>query len=78
MTVSRDGEGTIHLAGQCGPEDAEALLRHLAADAGAVVDWRECEAAHGAVIQVLMALRPGLIGPPADDFLQRHVAPLLL
>lgn len=77
MTVSRQADGTVRLAGSCGAEDAEALLRYLGQDPGAVVDWRGCTGAHAAVIQVLMALRPALTGPPADDFLQRHVAPLL-
>ncbi len=78
MTVSRDADGTIRLSGDCDAADAEALLRHLGADPGAAVDWRGCTRAHAAVVQVLMALRPALSGPPADDFLQRHVAPLLL
>lgn len=78
MTVTRGADGTIRLAGHCGPDDAEALLRHLGEDPGAVVDWRDCTGIHAAVIQVLMALRPALVGPPSDDFLQRHVAPLLL
>jgi len=78
MTVIRDADGTIRLDGDCGAEDAEALLRHLGADPGAAVDWRGCTRAHTAVVQVLMALRPAVLGPPADDFLQAHVAPLLL
>ncbi len=78
MTVTRDADGTIRLGGECGAEDAEALLRHLGVSPGATVDWRGCTGAHAAVVQVLMALRPRLQGPPDDDFLLRHVAPLLL
>ncbi len=77
MTVTRDDDGIIHLAGACPVEDADTLLRLLGEDPAALVDWRGCTAAHAAVVQVLMALRPALAGPPADDFLQRHVAPLL-
>ncbi len=78
MTVMRDADGTVRLIGQCPAEDAEALLRHIEADPGAIVDWRGCAGAHAAVIQVLMAFRPALAGPPADVFLARHVMPLLL
>ncbi len=77
MTVIREGDGVIHLSGTCPVEDADTLLRLLAEDPAALVDWRGCTAAHAAVVQVLMALRPALAGPPAGEFLQRHVAPLL-
>ena len=42
-----------------------------------MVDWRGCEAAHTAVIQVLMAARPKLLGPPATDLLEKWVRPVL-
>ena len=35
------------------------------------------EAAHAAVVQVLLTLRPQLRGVPASTFLARHVAPVL-
>ncbi|HET9148783.1 MAG TPA: hypothetical protein VFN77_12080 [Acetobacteraceae bacterium] len=76
MTVelSRD---TILLSGACPAGEAEALLRLLCADPGAAVDWRGCEEAHAAVIQVLLAARPRLLGPPGGAFLRERIAPLL-
>ncbi len=77
MTVTRADDGVIRLAGDCPVEDADTLLRLLGDDPAALVDWRGCTAAHAAVVQVLMALRPALAGPPAGEFLQRHVVPHL-
>ncbi|WP_018388882.1 hypothetical protein [Ancylobacter sp. FA202] len=77
MTVRIAGDGTLHLDGLCGSEEAEALLARLIATPGATVDWQGCTGAHTAVVQVLLALRPKLRGVPASAFLARHVAPLL-
>ena len=65
------------LEGSCPSEDADALVQHLLANPGAVVDWRACEAAHSAVIQVLMAAKPRLVGPPAGEALRAWVEPSL-
>ena len=78
MTVKVSADGTIALEGACPLEDAETLQQHLLAHAGAAVDWRSCDAAHTAVIQILLAARPRLHGPPAGEFLRMHVEPLLL
>lgn len=77
MTVRTAADGTIELSGDCPLEDAEPLLRLLLSATPAVVDWRQCRAAHTAVIQVLMAAGPTLRGPPADDRLAGWVAPAL-
>jgi hypothetical protein len=77
MTVQRAQSGTIILSGTCPVADAEPLLQLLLQHPGATVDWRTCAAAHGAVVQVLLAARPTLIGPPEDAFLARFVAPEL-
>ena len=77
MTVRVSASGTIVLEGDCPIEDAEALQRELLAHTGAAVDWRTCDAAHTAVVQVLLAARPRLYGPPTNEFLRRHVEPLL-
>ena len=77
MTVRVSADGTIELDGICTIEDAETLQQHLLAAPRAAVDWRSCEQAHTAVIQVLMASRRVLRGPPAGDFLRTRLAQLL-
>lgn len=77
MTVRITGGGTITLDDVCSSEDAEELLRHLLNDPRAPVNWRNCRSAHTAVIQVLMAAKPELLGPPADDGLKKWVEPVL-
>lgn len=77
MTVRTGGDGSIELLGACPGADAEPLLQLLLAAPGAAVDWRGCRGAHTAVIQVLLAARPKLVGPPADDHLREWVAPLI-
>ena len=77
MTVRLSPDGTIELDGICTIEDAETLQQHLLAATRATVDWRSCEQAHTAVIQVLMASKTVLRGPPAGDFLRIHLDPLM-
>ncbi len=74
MTIRLTEDGVIHLAGACPIEEAEPLLRLLAGHPAAAVDWRMCEQAHSAVIQLLLATKRELIGPPADGFLAKHIA----
>ena len=77
MTVRIRDDGAVDLVGVCGSEDAEALLRHLSTCPAAKIDWRDCEAAHTAVIQVLLAARVRPEGTPASPFLAAFVAPLI-
>lgn len=77
MSVQLTAQGTIRLEGTCPIDDAEPLLRLLLSHRKAAIDWRACEQAHSAVVQVLLALRPPILGPSASAFLQHHVAPLL-
>jgi hypothetical protein len=77
MTVELSTNGMVVLSGDCPHEEAEVLLQHLLAAPGATVDWRDCQTAHTAMIQLLMAARPKLLGPPAGAVLQRWVQPLL-
>lgn len=77
MTIRVSANGAIELVGICPSEEAETLLQHLLATPQATVDWRGCESAHTAVIQVLIAAKPQLIGPPAADSLEAWVQPLL-
>jgi hypothetical protein len=75
MTVRAGDDGSIELIGACPGADAEPLLQLLLATPAATVDWRECRGAHTAVIQVLLAAKPKLLGPPADALLSEWVAP---
>jgi hypothetical protein len=77
MTVRIGPGGCIELVGTCPSADAELLLQLLLANLGATVDWRDCGGAHTAVVQVLMAMRPPLLGPPADARLKDWVAPVV-
>jgi hypothetical protein len=77
MTVRLQADGTIALEGVCPIEDAEALLQHLMSLPQATVDWRLCESAHTAIVQVLIFSRAEVSGPPRGEFLRNWVAPLL-
>jgi hypothetical protein len=77
VTISISVNGTIELLGACTVEDAEILLQHLLAAPEASVDWRACESAHTAVIQVLLVAKSTPLGPPVSLFLREKVAPLL-
>jgi len=74
MTVRVGAGGCIELVGECPSGDAEPLLQLLLAEPRATVDWRECQGAHAAVVQVLMAAKAKLRGPPADACLRDWVA----
>jgi hypothetical protein len=73
MTIRMGADGVILLEGDCLLEEAEELLRHLLVDPRPAVDWRACTAAHTAVLQVLLAARPALRGPPEGEFLRMFV-----
>ncbi len=77
MTIRLSAEGAIELEGTCSSDEAETLLQHLLATPDAAVDWRGCEAAHTAVVQILMAAKPKLLGPPAGSLLEKWVQPML-
>jgi hypothetical protein len=77
MTIRLSAEGRIALEGDCSSEDAEPLLQMLQTHPNAEVDLRPCEAAHTAVIQVLLAAEREVHGPPAGRLLNDWVYPLL-
>lgn len=77
MTVRAGGDGVLELAGTCVSADAEPLLQLLLAAPDATVDWRDCRGAHTAVVQVLMAAGPKLLGPAGDPHLEQWVAPAI-
>lgn len=75
MTVRPGGDSEIFLEGECPAEDAEALLGCLLTQPDAVVDWRACDGAHAAVIQVLLASGVERRGPPRGVFLRELLEP---
>lgn len=77
MTIALKTDGTIELIGSCPVEDAEVLLQHLLATPNAAIDWRGCEWAHTAVIQVLLVAKSFPAGTPTGPFLRDYVGPLL-
>ena len=66
MSVRRHGDGTIRLEGVCPVEDAEALLQLLQATPEATLDWTGSKHLHTAVLQVILAVRPRLVGRCGD------------
>jgi hypothetical protein len=77
MTVRIAPSGFIELLGACPSQDAEPLLQSLLCTPQATVDWRGCQSAHTAVVQVLMAVRPRLLGPPAGAALSAWIEPVI-
>lgn len=77
MTVESSTSGPIRLTGVCPLEDAERLLQALLISPGQAVDLTACNAAHTAVIQVLVAVMPVIEGPPAGEFLRTFIYPLV-
>ena len=77
MTVQLATDGTIVLDGACSIEDAERLHGLLLQNPAARVDWRACEHAHTAIVQILLVARPAIDGPPKSPFLERWIAPML-
>jgi len=75
MTVHRGDENTIVLEEICGVEDAEPLLQMLMELSLPRVDWRSCHSLHTAVFQVIMNLRPPLIGPCGDPWVETWLVP---
>ena len=62
------------LEGIVGVDDAEALTQWLLQQDAPVVHLGKCEHLHGAVLQVLLALRPKVMAPPADLLLASVLA----
>jgi hypothetical protein len=71
MTVRQKDDGTIVLTDGCPAEDAEPLLELLQSTPDAPVDWKQCDHLHTAVLQVIMAARPVLVGPCGDPWIRQ-------
>ncbi|MGP3699553.1 hypothetical protein [Rhodobacter sp. NSM] len=77
--MSVDGDNNlIRLRGTCGMEDAETLFARLQGCTAPAVDVTEVEGLHTAVVQVLLLMRPRLVGPAPDRFLQDWLMPLMI
>jgi hypothetical protein len=74
MSVRRDDNGSIVLNGECPVEDAEPLLQMLQATPSAPCDWSRCGRLHTAVVQVVLAARPLLVGPCGDAWVEQWIA----
>ncbi len=74
MSVRRHDDGTIILEGSCLVEDAETLLQLLQATPQVRLDWARCGHLHTAVLQVILAARPLVVGPCGDPWVQRWVS----
>lgn len=75
MTVRMD-KASIRLEGDCPVGDAETLLALMQAEPARPIDLGGCGTMHSAVIQLLLAMRPRLIGEPGDDFVAKWISPL--
>jgi hypothetical protein len=77
MTITLTEEA-IHLSGECGVEEAEALYAALAARPDRHVELGGASSLHAAILQVLLSTGARITGQPADAFLARWVMPALL
>ena len=77
MSVEINAPTCICLVGDSPVEDAELLVQALAAHPQLLVDWQGCTHLHTAVLQVILAARPSLVGPCGDAWIQRWVEPQL-
>jgi hypothetical protein len=77
MAVALGADGMVMLEGACPVDDAEPLRQLLLRNPGASVDWRGCEDAHTAILQVLVVAKPKLAGPPRSAFLKDWIFPIL-
>lgn len=76
MTVAISATGPA-LIGDCGLEDAEALLGLILDQPGVSIDWSHCTSLHTAVVQVILAARVELVGEPPSPFLKSQLAPAI-
>jgi hypothetical protein len=56
-------------AGNCAPEEADALLEWLRATPAPSVDLGACDALHTALVQLLLAASARIVAPPPDAVL---------
>jgi hypothetical protein len=76
MTI-RIEDDVVRIEGAAQVADAEPLLSALLDDPTRSVDLTASTRVHSAIIQILVALRPRIIGAPADRFQNGYIAALL-
>ena len=76
MTIRIESE-IIHVEGNSPVEDAEPILAALQDGPARSVDVSRAVRLHSASIQILLALRPPIIGLPSDSFQAHHLSELL-
>lgn len=67
----------IRIVGNASVADAEPVLAALHAGPDRRIDLSEASHLHSAVIQILLALRPNIIGTPAYPFFNTRILPML-
>jgi hypothetical protein len=77
VSVRCDDNGSIVLDGFCPVEDAESLLQLFQAYPTAQCDWTQCGHLHTAVVQVVLAVRPIVIGPCGDPWIEQWIGPFI-
>jgi hypothetical protein len=76
MTI-RYGTESAAFFGHVSVDDADGLAQWLRQQATPAIDLGQCEQVHGAVLQVVLALRPGIAVAPPDPQLRAALAHLL-
>lgn len=77
MSVEVIGD-TIRIVGNATVADAEPLLVALQDDPARPIDLGHAAHLHSAVVQILLALRPRIIGTPAYPFFTACILPRLI
>ncbi|MDO6416713.1 hypothetical protein Q4F19_20175 [Sphingomonas sp. BIUV-7] len=76
--MSIEVSGTvISIVGHAAVEDAEPLLAALHEDSSRTVDLHQAVRLHTALVRLLLALRPRIVGVPTDPFFATYLLPLL-
>jgi ABC-type transporter Mla MlaB component len=68
-------QGALVLRGDCAVEDAEPMLALLQQNPGLAVDLTGAGRLHTAIVQLLLAFRPQLVGPAGDPFFDKWLLP---
>jgi hypothetical protein len=73
VSVTLENDGRIVLAGVCPVEDAEPLFQLLQSQPSSSLDWSRCSSLHTAILQLIIAARPALVGPCGDEWIENWV-----